>query len=170
MTLDHPIEGATASEEQVFAHDFTGVSGAALRLARRLGWTPDDALDIVQDAALEAWRYRYTRRGPFQGWFLAIVYHQAVRPRRRWLTVPLFWRAREAEWSPDSGAPDEELANQLAALPKRQRIALWLHLGLDLPLSEVGRVMGITERAAIQLTWRARQTLRTRMTSGGAEQ
>ena len=53
-------------------------------------------------------------------------------------------------------------------LPRRQRVALWLRFGADLPFTEVGRVMGISERAAIQLVWRARLALRRRM--AGAEE
>ena len=33
---------------------------------------PDEAMDIVQEAALRAWRYRRSRTGAFRPWFLAI--------------------------------------------------------------------------------------------------
>jgi DNA-directed RNA polymerase specialized sigma24 family protein len=55
-------------------------------------------------------------------------------------------------------------------LPGRQRVALWLRFGVDLPFPEIGRVMGISERAAIQLVWRARQALRRTLVGiGGSE-
>lgn len=162
-----PREDLPATDAADFSNKLDETSLTGYRLARRLGWSRDDALDIVQDAALRAWRYRHTRKGPFRPWFLSIVYREAHRRGRRWLTVPLFWREND-EQAPSAAPLTGEMGRYLAMLPRRQRVALWLRFGADLPSSEVGRVMGISERAAIQLVWRARQTLRHQMV--GAEE
>ena len=158
-TLGGPAEDLPAIDDAEFSDNLDQTGLDAYRLARRLGWSHDDALDIVQDASLRAWRYRHTRRGLFRPWFLAIVYREAHRGRRRWLTVPAFWREDPSE-HPSDPTLSGDLGGCIAMLPGRQRVALWLRFGADLPFPEIGRVMGISERAAIQFVWRARQALR----------
>lgn len=148
-------------ERRAFEADFRGVSRSAFLLARHLGRTTDQSRDIVQDAALRAWRYRATREGEFRPWFLAIVYRLSLSRVPDWLPLPPGWE-REAP-SPIEGAMDPDLVAALATLPARQRAALWLRYCDDLPVSDVARIMACSEPAAKQLLLRARDSLRRRL-------
>ena len=74
-----------------FEGAFREVSRSAFLLARQLGRNPEDAKDLVQEAALRAWRYRTGRTGEFRPWFLSIVYRLCRRPALDWLPLPLGW-------------------------------------------------------------------------------
>src|SRR5215471_3472083 len=102
--------------ERVFETEFAEVQRSAYLLARRLGRSPDDALDVVQDAAERAWRYRATRHGPFRAWFLSIVFRSARRPRLRTL-LPERWRPEPAPELASERDPD--LMAALGRLPVR---------------------------------------------------
>lgn len=149
-------------------HDFeTSLKAAtfpAIRLAQSLGVGVDDASDVVQQAALQAWRYRDTLRGDFQPWFLTIVCRLAKR-NRSWLTLPVFWHHSAAWPRATSGEPD--LASALRKLPSNQRAALWLRYGSDLAIADVARILGVRESAAKQLLYRARAALRRELKSLG---
>jgi RNA polymerase sigma-70 factor (ECF subfamily) len=142
---------------------FREVSRSAFLLARQLGHGPEKAQDIVQEAALSAWRYRAGRRGPFRPWFLTIVYRLCRRPVLDWLPLPAGW---------DRHVPpgitvrfDPDLLTALHALPTRQRAALWLRYCEDLSISDVARVMRLRESAAKQLLFRGREALRRKLTT-----
>jgi RNA polymerase sigma-70 factor (ECF subfamily) len=150
-------EGVLRGTERVFDTEFAEVQRSAYLLARRLGRSPDDALDAVQDAAERAWRYRATRHGPFRPWFLAIVFRSARRPRLRTL-LPERWRPEPA---PDLVSErDPDLMAALGRLPVRQRAALWLRYSEDMSTADVARVLRTTETATKQLLLRARQALK----------
>ncbi|MBV8301210.1 MAG: sigma-70 family RNA polymerase sigma factor [Candidatus Dormibacteraeota bacterium] len=145
--------------EALFAAQLKAVLEAAFRLVRSCGASPDEAADIIQDASIRAWRHRNQRRGDFRPWFLTIAYHEARRPRRRWLTLPAFW-VRD-----DSVVDEPPLSSELAAsmrrLSRRHRLALSLRYSADLSTADVARVLGCSEPAAKQLLLRAREGLRT---------
>ena len=143
-----------AFEEQLMNHALVG-----LRLARFLGHSPEDAADVVQEASILAWRYRKTRRGEWQPWFLAIVRRVAHRRLRRWTLVPSFWQADGGQADPGS-LGDSDLAIAMANLPRRQRAAVWLRYGQDLTFRDVGRILGVRDGAAKMLVARGVARLR----------
>src|SRR3989442_15538653 len=71
-----PVASTDADARREFELEFRDVSRSAFLLARHLGRDTDAARDVVQEAALRAWRYRSSRAGDFRPWFLAIVYRQ----------------------------------------------------------------------------------------------
>jgi DNA-directed RNA polymerase specialized sigma24 family protein len=144
--------------ERVFDAEFEQVQRSAFLLARRLSRSTDDALDAVQDAAEQAWRYRGTRHGPFRPWFLAIVYRAATRRRLPSLPLPAAWRGEAA---PDLvSGHDPDLLAALGRLPVRQRAALWLRYCEDMSTADVAGVLRCTESATKQLLLRARAALK----------
>ena len=154
------------NEATSFAAELDAVAGAAYRLCRALGCDPDEAADVLQDAALNAWRYRSSRRGEFAPWFLTIAANAARRRRRRWITLPVGWRAGSNDRSPqDAGG----LPQAFWRLPPRRRAALWLRYGLDMTARDVGRSLGVSEAAARQLIHRAQVGLHAAMQAEGAE-
>jgi len=149
--------------EDAFADALLSAIRPAFRALRAMGLGPDDVADVLQDASIRAWRHRATRRGEFVPWFVAIAYHEARRPRRRWTTMPTFWRGSEGSDAPQGSRDD--LDDALARLPRRQRQALSLRYGSDLSVADVSSVLRISEPAAKQLLARARASLRRTLVS-----
>jgi RNA polymerase sigma-70 factor (ECF subfamily) len=143
--------------EHEFAFQLRSATEAAFRVVRSLGLSADDAADVIQDASIRAWRHRGQCRGEFQPWFLAIAYREARRPRRRWLTAPVFWRVPGPL---EPARSSDDLTRALRALPQRQRLAVALRYEADLPVASVAQVLRISEPAAKQLLARARVSLR----------
>jgi len=158
-----PNVAILSDDPRQFETAFRQVSRSAFLLARQLGRSTEEAMDIVQEAALRGWRYRSTRTGEFRPWFLAIVYRLSRRRMPEWLALPTGW---------DPPAPegfrseiDPELVAALRLLPSRQRSALWLRYVDDLAVLDVARIMGCSETAAKQLLLRGRDALRARLMS-----
>lgn len=150
-----------ADERGEFELAFADVRRSAFLLARHLGRDTESAKDVVQEAALRAWRYRSSRTGDFRPWFLAIVYRLCRGPAPDWLPLPRTWD-REAP-DPIDTAMDAELVAALRELPPRQRAALWMRYCDDLATADVARILHCSEPAAKQLLLRARDALRTRL-------
>lgn len=155
------VVGVRVDERGEFEAAFSDVRRSAFLLARHLGRDTDAASDIVQEAALRAWRYRSSRTGDFRPWFLAIVYRLCRGPMPEWLPLPRSWD--RAAPDPIDAALDAELLAALRTLPPRQRAALWLRYCDDLTTAEVARILHCSEAAAKQLLLRARNALRERL-------
>jgi len=158
-----PTAESASDDPAEFEAAFRQVSRSAFLLARHLGRRPEESLDVVQEAALRAWRYRHTRRGDFRPWFLTIVYRLSRRRIPEWLPLPSSW---------DRPAPgaftselDPGLVQALRHVAPRQRAALWLRYCDDLAIDDVARIMGCSETAAKQLLLRGRDALRLRLQS-----
>ena len=138
-----------------------------MRVVRSLGLLPQDIADVLQEAAIRAWRHRDQRRGEFRPWFVAIAYREARRPRRRWVTIPTPWNA-----APTDPEPSDRLAEvvaKLPTLPKRQQVVLALRFEAGFSTKEVAQVMAISEPAAKQLLARARESLRKALDASAIE-
>lgn len=135
----------------------------AYRLALSLVRDPATAEDIVQEAALRAWRRLAQLRADsaVRPWFLRIVANECSRYRKsRWTSVlKLANLPRPAPVDPRAdGRLDLRLA--LGALSDSDRLPLALFFFLDLPMEEVGAVMGISQGAARARVYRAVRRLR----------
>ena len=148
-------------ERSEFEAAFIEVRRSAFLLARHLGRDTEGATDIVQEAALRAWRYRTSRTGEFRPWFLSIVYRLSRGPVPEWLPLPRAWD--RAAPDPIESSMDPELLAALRTLPPRQRAALWLRYCDDLATADVARILHCSETAAKQLLLRAREALRERL-------
>ena len=167
---EHQADGADeveVDEPREFELAFRQVSRSAFLLARHMGRRTDEAMDIVQDAALRAWRYRASRSGDFRPWFLAIVYRLSRRPIQDWVPLPRSWDRP----GPDvvEASMDPDLVAAMRQVPARQRTALWLRYCDDLSISDVAQVMGCSPPAAKQLLLRGRDALRHRLSSRSQE-
>ena len=128
-----------------------------------------EAEDAAQEAALNAWRAVGRLRedtASLRPWFLTIVANEArSRRRSRWWAV-----ARMAELETGASEPVEErvllsedLERAMRRLTDTERLILFLHFHLDLPLDEVARVTGISEAAVKARMYRATRRLRPAM-------
>lgn len=131
------------------------------RVALAILRDPDEARDAVQEAAFKAWRRMRQLReeSAARAWFLAIVANQCRSTRRsRWWSVLRMPQVEGSEEEPSSDRAD--IGRALARLSRDDRLALFLHFYLDLPLEEVGTVLGLSPAGAKTRVYRAARKLR----------
>jgi RNA polymerase sigma-70 factor, ECF subfamily len=134
---------------------------AGYRTALAILRDPDAAHDAVQEAALKAWRkLNQLREGrPSRPWFLAIVANQCRSERRgHWWSVIRMPDVDAAESEAKTDTID--INRELGKLPREDRLALFLYFYLDLPLEEVGEVLGLSAAGAKTRVYRAAKKLR----------
>jgi len=120
----------------------------------------EEAHDAVQEAAVKAWRKlgQIKDGRSARPWFLAIVANQCRSMRRtRWWSVQ---RVAELESPRAHTETDTDLPRALAKLSSDDRLPLFLHFYLDLPLDDVGTVLGLTAAGAKTRIYRAAKKLR----------
>ncbi len=161
------MQDLAMSRAQAGRADFDALIGphleAGFRTALAILGNPDEANDAVQESAFKAWRkLGQLRQGrPPRPWFLAIVANQCRSERRRhwWSVIRLPEVERPAERGTDS-AQSMDIDRELAKLPREDRLALFLYFYLDLPLEEVGAVLGLSPAGAKTRVYRAAKKLR----------
>jgi RNA polymerase sigma-70 factor (ECF subfamily) len=153
------------SRGQTDRADFDALIGphldAGYRTALAILRDPDAAHDAVQEASFKAWRkLNQLHEGkPARPWFLAIVANQCRSERRRhWWSVI---RMPDVESAPtDVQADSIDINRELAKLPRDDRLALFLYFYLDLPMEDVGTVLGLSAAGAKTRVYRAARKLR----------
>ena len=156
---------AVVRSERAREEEFDSLIGphleAGYRAALAILRDHDAAHDAVQEAAFKAWRRlgQLKHVASARAWFLAIVANQCRSTRRgRWWTVVRLPQVERASQELDSTRTDVERA--LGKLPADDRLALFLHFYLDLPLEEVGAVLGLSAAGAKTRVYRAAKKLR----------
>ncbi len=139
--------------ESAFAVGLRQHVEVVVRVARRLAPSAD-AEDVAQEAMLAAWRYQHSfdpDRGPLRAWLLAIVVRESRRAqarsvRRTQLLSRLVMRERVTDRvASDSQDPLAGAVEQgVAGLSRRQREVVNLYYYVDLPIEEIGDVLGIS--------------------------
>lgn len=129
-----------------------------------------EAEDAAQEAAFKAWRaIRRLREdtSSLRPWYLTIVANEARSRRRgRWWSV---LKLSEPPATTSVVGPEEatalraDLDAAMRRLTETERLILVLHFYLDLPLDEVGRVVGLSAEAAKSRLYRATRSLRPAM-------
>ena len=145
--------------------DFDSLVGPHLesgyRTALAILRDPAEAHDAVQEAALKAWRRTRQLKdaASSRAWFLAIVANQcrSMRRTRWWSVIRLPHVDQESHEFP---IDTTDLGRALGKLPEDDRLALFLHFYLDLPLDEVGSVLGLSAAGAKTRVYRAAKKLR----------
>jgi RNA polymerase sigma-70 factor (ECF subfamily) len=140
----------------------------ACRLAYSLLHDWEEAEDVVQEAALKAWRAMPRLReetAALRPWFLAIVTNQArsVRRRRSFRAVTAGglqpWRELAGP-GPDVSADLLDLRRAVGGLDATQRSLLFLRYCLDLPLAEAAAALRLSPEAAKSRLYRALRAIR----------
>ena len=134
------------------------------RLAVTMLRDPEAGRDVVQDAAVKAWRALDRLRDTSQArsWFLSIVANECRSAmRRRWLrSFPFGAKDAFGEGPEMSAVQSMDIDRAMRELSPDDRAILHLYFFLDLPLDEVGRVLGISAAAAKTRVYRAARRLR----------
>jgi RNA polymerase sigma factor (sigma-70 family) len=158
---------------------------SGLRLAQQMLRSREAAEDTVQEALLRLWRCPPQDRGTarLSTWFATVVLNlcrdRLAQDRREPSTDPELLDAWQdgaapegvlAPWSADSTPEpgrhleqrqqDQRVADAIAALPPRQRMAVALWAYADAPVAEIARALDIETNAAHQLLHRAKSALR----------
>jgi RNA polymerase sigma-70 factor (ECF subfamily) len=135
------------------------------RLACGMLHDPPAAEDVVQEAALKAWRKRQQLRdgAPLLPWFLGIVANECRSHfRLRWTSV-----LRQADVEVVTPAADldtgADLRRELMLLGDDDRLVVVLHFHLGLTMPEIAAVMGRSPGAVRGRFYRALAKLRIRM-------
>ena len=150
---------AAAYDELVGIH-----MDAGYRVALAILRDPDEARDAVQDAAFKAWRsFGQLRDGrSARPWFLSIVANQcrSIRRRHWWSVVRQPEIDRTGPEFESASAAGADLKQALARLSPDERLPLFLFFYLDLPMEEVGAVLGLSVAGAKTRVYRAARKLR----------
>ena len=123
---------------------------------------PHEAEDAVQEATFKAWRAgpRLREGGDLRAWFLTIVANECRQRRRnRWWSV-LKLGDRQADHRAGDATDSIDLRRALNRLPDQMKLAVVLRYYLDLPFEDVGRVLGVSGKAAKARVHRALTRLR----------
>ena len=169
MTVQEPrlAQAARRGDEAAFDSLVGPLIEPAFKLAAVMLRDPNEAHDAVQEATIKAWQNLGRLREPaaVRPWFFAIVANQCRSMRRsRWFSVlRVETIPRSSEDAPTTPEAAIDLARELAGLPQTDRAALFLFFYMDLPLVEVGRVLGISPQAAKSRVHRAVSKLRLGM-------
>ena len=142
--------------------------GCQLAFAILRDW--QEAEDAAQEAALKAWKAIGRLREDttsLRPWFLTIVANEARSRRRgRWWSVLKVSEPAAATWTagPEQGVSlRTDLDRAMQRLSETERLILTLHFYLDLPLDDVGRVVGLSPEAVKSRLYRATRSLRPAM-------
>jgi RNA polymerase sigma-70 factor (ECF subfamily) len=162
-----PLDAARAGDESAFDSLVGPLIEPAYKLAVVFLRDPHEAQDAVQEATIKAWRNldRLRDASAARAWFLAIVANQcrSMRRSRWWSVMRLDSLPARNPGELDTKDAELDLGRELARLPETDRAALFLFFYMDLPLAEVGRVLGISPQAAKSRVHRAVARLRLGM-------
>ena len=133
------------------------------RVARAIVHDAEAAEDVVQEAfAIAILRQRsYRGSGDPVGWVWRIVVNTALsRRRRRRVEEVLLHRDVDGAETSEPPADGARVRRCVALLPKRQKLALFLHYYADMDYDAIAGVLEISPGTVGKLLWDARTTLR----------
>jgi len=174
VRTSHVIETGWAKDAQRGDADAYGrLVMAHSEVARRVAygilgnWSEAD--DVVQDAALAGWLAidRFDPARAFRPWFLRIVANAALDQLRRRrvrdgeeLTETLPTRVAGPDVTAGRAILRERIAEAMARLPERQRVAVMLFDGEGYSHAEIAAVLQVPEGTVRSYVFHARRALR----------
>lgn len=163
------VRRAQAGDREAFGELVVRHAPMVRRLARAILRDPEDADDAAQDAFFSAWLAidRFDAGQKLAPWLARIAMNAAKDLRRRRAvraTEPLDAGAALMRGSTRAEADDlllrTRLAEAIAALPERQRVAILLYEVEGYAHAEVGMLLGIPEGTVRSDVFHARRALR----------
>jgi RNA polymerase sigma factor (sigma-70 family) len=163
--VDELSEGAGASLSEIELVYRARFSEFA-RVAAAITGEQSNAADVVQDAFAVLIRKRasFVRRGPLEGWIWRTVVNTALNRRagsRRRERQPRRGSDLRARNGHEPATPAlTSLRADLAGLPERQRLVVFLRYYADLDYSTIGATLGISSGTVASTLSSAHKTLR----------
>ena len=158
------VRTAKAGDEAAFEQLLRPLIDPAYRFACVMLNDPGAAEDVVQEAAVKAWRKLDQLRDGYdpQPWFLGIVANQSrsLRRTRWWSTTKLADVPGTVESTDERIARDEDLRRTIQRLRPRDRAVVTLHYFLDLSLEDVAATTGQSVAAVRSRLYRALHSMR----------
>jgi RNA polymerase sigma-70 factor (ECF subfamily) len=167
-----------AGDVRAFDTLFARWSGPLLRYVERMVRSPAAAEELVQEVWIRVYgaRERYQPEARFSTWLFTIATRLTWNELRRshhrsphdslddeGSAPPLAAGEPAADAIVDARRAGAAVATALAALPERQRAALWLSAVEGLSYAEVAATLETTEKSVKALVHRARTTLADRL-------
>ena len=150
---------------------------AMLVLAQRVSGNPDDAEELVQEAFLKVWtqagRWRPAGRARLSTWLYRVVLIACLDRRRRPAWGPLDEIEEIADGAPGAaqllaGQQNRRLINEaMAALPERQRAALFLYYFAEITVPQAAQVLDVSVSALEALLMRGKRALKKELSRRG---
>jgi RNA polymerase sigma-70 factor (ECF subfamily) len=164
MAEDTTLLEATAGDPDAFDALIAPLLDPAYRLAVVILANPAEAEDAVQEAAIKAWSrlHQLRDRGRLRSWFLSVVANECRMSRRRpwWSVLRMAELGQPGPSTEEAAVRGIDLERAIRSLPAEDRLALFSHFYLDLPLEESARVMGVSLGTAKSRIYRAARRLR----------
>ena len=173
------IRQAAAGDHNAFAALLAAYQKPVYNLALRMTGSPDDALDLSQEAFLRAWRglssYRFD--ASFSTWLYRLAGNVCIdflRRRKKQNTIPLYYTDEEDEEQelplphPAPNTEDQallhleqnQISEAMAKLEPEYRQALILRVIDGLSYAEIAAAMDIPEGTVKSRIARAREKMR----------
>lgn len=140
-------------------------------MAWRILRNQDDAEEVVQEAVFQLWRSaeQFEGQSSLKTYFSKIVMrecHAFIRHNRSHDDIDTLDSADEvmSDFQIDLRLHQEIIQHALETLSSKQRMALVLWAFHDMTAVEIGQVMQLKKNAVDQLLWRAKNTLREKLT------
>lgn len=166
------IAAVLAGEERAFTQLMRRHKEELYRFVRGYSGDPNEALDLVQESFVAAWRAlkRFDAKRPFSIWLKGIAINKCRDWRRRRAVRHFFYRAEDIdkpgiEIAEPPAACDERDAEltrldaAIAALPDSLKAPLLLSLTGETSHREIGEALGITAKAVEVRIYRAKRLL-----------
>ena len=164
----------SAGDDSAFDGLFQRWAGPLLRYLERMVGDTATAEELVQEAFFRVHRARarYQPKARFSTWLYRIATNLALneleRPRRRHVhevrdVSSLHSPAPPPDAVADSRRAGVEVERELARLPERQRMALWLSAAEGHSYCEIASILDTSEKSVKALVHRARVALVVRI-------
>ena len=142
-------------------------------LCRRYLSDDEEAKDMMMDTLIRALdridTWKYAGKGSLYAWISRIAINKSINhiKRRRWRVVPL--DRREQDDLPDptetemEEIPADKLREWISGLPEIRRAVFNMYCIDGYPHAEIGRMLGISERASTSTLAKARKQLKEKI-------
>lgn len=158
-----------AAEEQLYRT----YAARVYSLCRRYLGNEEDAKDLMLETLVQALdkigAYKYTGEGSLYAWISRIAINKSINQikRHRWRFVPLDHEAQDRLPEPTEeeveSIPKEKLQEWIAELPDMRRAVFNLYCMDGYSHQEIGRMLGISERASTSTMAKARKQLKEKI-------
>lgn len=150
-------------EESLLAQKFDEYGAMLFRLCVVLLGNQQDAEDAVQDTFVRYWKKRpdFQNAEHEKAWLIRVATNRSKDKLRNWFrrsTVGM-----DALENISDSTKDAFVLEQLLALPRREKTALYLHYAEGYKVTEIAEILGISGNAVKAALHRGREKLKIQL-------